>query len=159
MGFGPSEGAEKKRRLIWSMGLLVVVVVGAGAATMTLTDYFRSQDPIYQCIGDPRSQPYQLSVPVTVTEDGLPVRVPSGVGITEDCTLPVHTLEEGVIHVAYMEPYPFTLGHFVYNWIGQDIVNYDTTVYVNGQEHTNGSFLDITLRDGDEIRIEFTSRS
>lgn len=158
MGFGLPEGAGKKRRLVWSMILLVVVVVGAGAATMAVTGYFRDRDPIYQCIDDPRAQPYQVSVPVMVTEDGVPVRVPSGIGITEDCILPVHTLEEGVIHVAYTEPHQFTLGHFIYNWIGQDIVNYDTTVYVNGQEHTNGSFLDIELREGDEIRIEFTSR-
>lgn len=158
MRFGPSEGAEKKKRAIWSMIILVVVVVGAGAATMVVTGYFRDRDPIYQCIGDPRSQPYQLSLPVTATEDGVPAQVPSGIGITSDCTLPVHTLEEGVIHVAYTEPYRFTLGHFIYNWIGQDLSNYDTTVYVNGQEHKDGSFLDIPLRDGDEIRIEFVSR-
>jgi hypothetical protein len=97
-------------------------------------------------------------VPVTVTEDGVPVRVLAGIGITDDCTLPVHTLEEGVIHVAYSQPYQFTLGHFVYNWIGQDLSKYETTVYVNGQEHTDGSFLDIPLRDGDEIHAEFVSR-
>lgn len=158
MGFGPSEGAEKKRRVIWSMIILVVVVVGAGAATMAVTGYFRDRDPIYQCIGNPRSQPYQLSVPVTVSEDGLPVRVPSGIGITPDCTLPVHTLEEGIIHVAYTEEYPFTLGHFLYNW-KIDLSRYETTtVYVNEQRHADGSFLDVVLRDGDEIRIEFIRR-
>ncbi len=157
MGFGPSEGAEKKKRVVWSMIVLAVVVVGAGAATMFVTGYFRDRDPIYQCIGDPRSQPFQLSVPVTVTEDGVPVRVQSGIGITDDCTLPVHTLEQGVIHVAYTEPYPFTLGHFLFNW-KIDLSGYDTAVYVNGQEHTEGHFLDIILRDGDEIRVEFTSR-
>lgn len=158
MGFGPSEGAEKKRRVIWSMIILVVVVVGAGAATMAVTGYFRDRDPIYQCIGDPRSQPYQLSVPITVTEDGLSVRVPSGIGITSDCTLPVHTLDEGVIHVAYTEQYPFTLGHFLYNW-KIDLSRYETTtVYVDERRHTDGSYLDIVLRDGDEIRVEFIRR-
>lgn len=158
MGFGPSEGAEKKRRVVWSMVVLVVVVVAAGAATMAVTGYFRDRDPIYQCIGDPRSQPFQLSVPITVTEDGVPVRVASGIGITPDCTLPVHTLEEGVIHVAYAEQYPFTLGHFLYNW-KIDLAKYDTTVYVNGQRHADGSFLDTVLHDGDQIRVEFVSRS
>jgi hypothetical protein len=158
MGFGPSEGAEKKRRVIWSMIVLAVVVVGAGASTMVVTGYFRDRDPIFQCIGDPLSQPYQLSLPVTVIENGIPVRVPAGIGITDDCTLPVHTLQEGVIHVAYSEPYQFTLGHFIYNWIGQDLSRYETTAYINGQKHTAGSFLDIPLQDGDEIRIEFVSR-
>ncbi len=158
MGFGSSEGAEKKKRLIWSMVVLAVVVVGVGAATMAVTGYFRDRDPIYQCIGDPRFQSYQSSMPVTASKDGVSVQVPSGIGITDDCTLPVHTLEEGVIHVAYSDQYQFTLGHFIYNWIGQDLSNYDTTVYVNGQEHANGSFLDIPLRDGDEIRIEFVTR-
>ena len=158
MGFGGSGDAEKKKRVISSMIILVVVVVGAGAATMFVTGYFRDRDPIYQCIGDPRSQPFQLSVPVTVTEDGLPVRVPSGIGITDDCTLPVHTLEEGLIHVAYTEQYPFTLGHFLYNW-KIDLSRYETTtVYVNGQQHAGSSFLDIVLGDGDEIRVEFLSR-
>ncbi|HEX9678473.1 MAG TPA: hypothetical protein VJZ68_04490 [Nitrososphaera sp.] len=157
MGFGGSDGAEKKKRVVWSMIILVVVVVAAGVATMAITGYFRESDPIYQCIGDPRSQPFQVSVPVTVTEDGVPVRVSSGIGIAQDCTFPVHTLEEGVIHVAYPRSYPFTLGHFLFNW-KIDLTRYDTTVYVNGQQHTDGHFLDIVLRDGDEIRVEFVSR-
>lgn len=155
MGF---KGQEKRRRLVWSMAMLAIVVVGAGLGTKLVTDYFRSRDPIYQCIDDPLSQPFQLSVPVSVTVDGAPGLVPRGVGITSDCTLPVHTLSENVIHVAYSEPYPFTLGHFVYNWLGEDLSKYDTRVYVNDRLHTDGSFLDIVLKDGDSIRIEFTSR-
>ena len=152
------EGPAKRKRLASSMIVLAVVVVGAGIGTKLVTDYFRARDPIYQCIGDPLSQSFQLSVPVSVTEDGAPVVVPKGVGIKEGCTLPVHTLQENVIHVAYGEPYPFTLGHFIYNWIGQDLTKYDTKVYVNGQLHTDGDFLDIVLKDGHSIRIEFTSR-
>lgn len=157
MGFGYSGGTDKKKRVIGSMILLVVVVVGAGAATMAVTGYFRDRDPIYQCIDNPLSQPYQLSTPVTATEDGLPVRISSGIGITDECTLPVHTLQEGIIHVAYTEPYPFTLGHFLFNW-KIDLSRYDTTIYVNGQEYTDSHFLDLVLRNGDEIHIEFVSR-
>ncbi|MGI0020497.1 MAG: hypothetical protein ACREAY_08500 [Nitrososphaera sp.] len=160
MGFGePLEGPAKRRRLIWSMAVLAAVVIGAGVATKTVTDYLRANDPIYQCIGDPGTQPYQLSVPVSATEDGVPALVPAGIGITGDCTLPVHTLEEGVIHVAYREPYEFKLGHFIYNWLGQDLGMYDTKVFVNGKEHTDGRFLDLPLRDGDSIRIEFATRN
>jgi hypothetical protein len=160
MGFGgPLEGPAKRRRLIWSMAVLAAVVIGAGVATKAVTDYLHANDPIYQCIGDPDAQPYQLSVAVSATEDGAPALVPAGIGITNDCTLPVHTLEEGVIHVAYKEPYGFTLGHFLYKWLGQDLSRYDTKVFVNGKEHTDGRFLGLPLRDGDSIRIEFTTRN
>jgi hypothetical protein len=158
---GPLEGPEKKRRLLLSMAILAAVVIGAGVGTKAVTDYLRARDPIYQCIGgDPLSQPYQASVPVAVTEDGVPVVVKQGVGIKDGgaCILPVHTLQENVIHVAYKEPYNFTLGHFLYNWIGQNLSRYDTKVFINGKQHTQGSILDIPLKDGDSIRIEFTSR-
>lgn len=153
------EGPEKKRKLLISMGILAAIVVGAGIGTMAITGYFRGQDPIYQCIDDPSRQPYQVSVPITVFRDGFPYLVPSGVGIDDTCTRPVHTLEENVIHVAYSMPYDFTLGHFLYYWIGNDLQNYETQVYVNDRLHTEGSFLDIRLRQGDSLRIEFTTRN
>ncbi|HXG07770.1 MAG TPA: hypothetical protein VNI77_10660 [Nitrososphaera sp.] len=153
------EGPEKRKQLLLSMGKLAAIVIAAGLGTVALTGYFRSQDPIYHCIENPEQQPYQISVPVTVTEDGLPIRVPAGVGIEENCIRPVHTLEQNVIHVGYSRPHKFTLGHFLYYWIGNDLSNYDTQVYVNDEPHSNGSFLDIPLRQGDSIRIEFKSRN
>ena len=41
-----------------------------------------------------------------------------------------HTVEENVIQVAYSRPYDFTLGHFLYYWLGNDLLQYDTKVYV-----------------------------
>jgi hypothetical protein len=152
------EGPEKRKKLLVSMGILAAIVVGAGLGTLAITSYFRSQDPIYQCIDNPTEQPYQLSVPIAVTENGFPVIVPKGVGIEKNCIRPVHTLEENVIHVGYSEPHEFKLGHFLYYWIGNNLTKYDTKVYVNGSLHTNGDFLDIPLRQGDSIRIDFTSR-
>lgn len=153
------EGPEKRKKLLISMGILAAIVAGAGLGTMAISGYFRSQDPIYQCIDNPTRQPYQLSVPITAIEDGFPALVPRGVGIEDGCTRPVHTLEENVIHVGYSRPHEFTLGHFLYFWIGDDLKNYNTQVYVNDSLHTDGSFLDIPLRQGDSIRIEFTSRN
>jgi hypothetical protein len=153
------EGPEKRRKLLVSMGVLAAIVVGAGLGTMALMGYFRSQDPIYQCIENPEGQPFQLSVPIAVTEDGSPALVPACVGMEDNCIRPIHTLEENVIHVGYSRPHEFTLGHFIYYWLGEDLQNYDTTVYVNGEQHTDGSFLDIPLRQGDSIRIELASRN
>lgn len=154
---GIPEGPDKKRKVLWSMVILAVVVVGAGVATKLATDSLRTNDPIYQCIDDPLSAPYQLSVRIAVTENGVPSLVPRGIGITEQCTLPVHTLEEGVIHVAYSEPYKFTLGHFLFNW-KIDLTKFDTTVYLNGQKYEATHFLDLPLKDGDSIRVDFVSR-
>ena len=151
------ESPEKKRKLLFSMLVLAVLIGGAVLATAAISTYFRSQDPVNPCISDPAIQPFQLSVPVTVTENGSPAVVPEGVAITHNCTRPVHTLEENVIHVAYSEPHDFTLGHFLYYWLGDDILQYDTRVHVNGVQHTEGDFRDILLRQGDSIRIEFTT--
>ena len=152
------EGKGKRKKLLISMGVLAAVVIGAGLGTMTITSYFHPQDPIYRCMDDPAVQSYQLSVPITVTKDGITMLVPKGVGIEGNCIHSVHTLDENLIHVGYNEPYGFTLGHFLYYWIRNDLHKYDTQVYVNGKLHTIGSFLDIPLRQGDSIRIEFTSR-
>ena len=151
-------GPDKKKNLLFSMGILAAIVVGAGFGTMAITGYFRSQDPIYQCIDNPTSQPYQASIPVSVNEDGIPVLIPKGVGIENNCIRPIHTVEENTIHIAYSREYKFTLGHFLYYWIGKDIQKYNTLVFVNGAPYTGGSFLDIPLKQGDSIRIEFTSR-
>jgi hypothetical protein len=151
------ESPEKKRKLLFSMLVLAVLIGGAVLATAAISTYFRSQDPVNQCISDPATQSFQLSVPITVTENGSPAVVPEGVAITHNCTRPVHTLEENVIHVAYSEPHDFTLGHFLYYWLGDDILQYDTRVHVNGVQHTEGDFRDIVLRQGDSIRIEFTA--
>jgi hypothetical protein len=150
---------SKPRSLIFSMLMLAVLIGGAVLATSAFTTYFRSQDPVNQCIHDPQSQPFQLSVPITATEDGFPALVPKGVGIENDCIRPVHTVVENVIQVAYSRPYHFTLGHFLYYWLGNDLLQYDTKVFVNGAPHTEEDFRDIVLEQGHQIRIEFVSRN
>jgi hypothetical protein len=153
------EGPEKRKQLLSSMLMLAALVGGAVIATLGITSYFRSQDPVNQCIGDPNSQPFQQSIPVTVTEDGSPVLVRKGVGVENGCTRPVQTLEENVIHVAYSKPYPFTLGHFLFYWLNDDLLKYDTKVYINGTLHTAGDIRDILLKNGDSIRIELTTKN
>jgi hypothetical protein len=141
------------------MLILAGLIGGAVLVTSAFTTYFRSQDPVNQCINDPESQPFQVSVPITVIEDGFPALVPKGVGIEDGCIRPVHTVEENVIQVSYSRPYDFTLGHFLYYWLGNDLLQYDTMVYVNEIAHTEGDLRDIVLDEGDRIRIEFASRN
>ena len=141
------------------MLILAGLIGGAVLATSAFTTYFRSQDPVNQCIDDPESQPFQLSIPIIVIEDGFPALVPKGVGTKDGCIRPVHTVVENVIQVTYSRPHDFTLGHFLYYWLGNDLLQYDTKVYVNGAQHTQGDFRDIVLEEGDQIRIEFVSRN
>jgi hypothetical protein len=136
---------------------LAIVVLGAGLATNFILGYLRTQNPIYQCIKDPNSQPFQLSIPITVTRDGSNVPVPPGIGIDNKCTRPIHTLQPNIIHVAYSRSFPFTLGHFLYIW-KIDVTKYNTKVYVNNVLHTGGSYLDIVLKQGMSIRVDFTSK-
>jgi hypothetical protein len=150
---------SKRSSLFFSMIILAGLIGGAVLATSAFTNYFRSQDPINQCINDPESQRFQLAVPVTVKEDGVPALVPKGVGIKDGCIRPVHTLEENVIHVSYNRQYDFTLGHFLYYWLGNDLLRYDAKVFVNDIPHTEGDLRDIVLKQGDMIRIEFQRRN
>jgi hypothetical protein len=152
-----AEGTDRRKRLLKSMITLAIAVLGAGLATNFILGYLRTQDPIYQCIKDPNSQPFQLSIPITITRNGNNVAVPAGIGTNNNCIRPVHTIEPNVIHVAYSRTYPFTLGHFLYNW-KIDLIKYNTKVYVNNILHTNGSYLDIILKQGMSIRVEFTSK-
>ena len=152
-----TEGSDKRRRLLRSMITLAILVLGAGLATNFLLGYLRAQNPIYQCIKDPNSQPFQISIPITVSRDGNNVPVPPGIGIDNNCIRPIHTLQPNVIHIAYTRPYPFTLGHFLYIW-KIVLTKYNTKVYVNNVLHTNGSYLDIVLKQGMSIRVDFTSK-
>ena len=152
-----AEGTDRRKRLLKSMITLAIAVLGAGLATNFILGYLRTQDPIYQCIKDPNSQPFQLSIPITITRNGNNVAVPAGIGMNNNCIRPVHTIEPNVIHVAYSRTYPFTLGHFLYNW-KIDLIKYNTKVYVNNILHTNGSYLDIILKQGMSIRVEFASK-
>jgi hypothetical protein len=150
---------SKRKNLFFSMMILAGLVGSAVLATSAFTTYLRSQDPINQCVNDPESQPFQLSIPVTAIEDGFLALVPKGVGIKDGCIRPVHTVEENIIQVAYSRPYNFTLGHFLYYWLGNDLLRYDTNVFVNDSPRTEGDFRDIVLKQGDSIRIEFQRRN
>jgi hypothetical protein len=51
---------SKITRLFISMLVLAGLIGGAVLVTSASTAYFRSQDPVNQCIEDPESQPFQL---------------------------------------------------------------------------------------------------
>lgn len=148
--------ADKKKRLIRSMIALAVIAVGAGVATNLIAQQFRMGDPLYQCI-ESDNLPYRAFVNLSINIDGRPMEVPAGIGITDDCVRPIHTRDNsGLVRVVYYEPFDFTLGHFLWYW-NFNIREYDATVFVNGVQQEQ--FLDIALRDGMSIHIDFKSKS
>jgi hypothetical protein len=154
---GYYQGRNKRKGLMLSMIILGATVIGTGIIVNHITAYFRSLDPIYHCISDPLNQPYQLNIPATALRDGEPLPIPPGIGTDNGCTKPVHTLQENVIHIGYEKYYPFTLGHFLYNWKA-DITQYHVTVFINGDLHRDPDFLGIILKDGMDINIQFTRK-
>jgi hypothetical protein len=151
------DGAGGKRKLVYSMLILAGLIGVSVVLTAIITAYFRAEDPINQCISDPAQQPFQVSVPISAFVDGVSLVV-RDVGVDDDCIRPVHTLTDNVIHVGYEKPHEFTLGHFFYYWLGDDIRKYETRVYVNNELHRD-DFLDIVLRQGDEIRVDLTTKN
>lgn len=152
--FGTS---DKKKSLLYSMLTLAGLVGAAVIVTTIVTSYLRAQDPVNQCITNPSQQPFQVSVPLTVSLDRFPASARQ-VGISADCIRPVHSYDDGVIRVAYERPYDFTLGHFFYYWLGDSILDYEVKVLVDGESY-DGDFRDIVLRQGDAIEIELTTRN
>jgi hypothetical protein len=43
--------------------------------------------------------------------------------------------------------------------LGNDLLHHDTKVYINGIQPRGGDLRDIVLREGESIRIEFTTRN
>ena len=82
------------------MLLLAGLIGDAVLTTSAFTTCVRIQDPVNQWIADPESQPIQLSIPITVIEDGFPGLVPKGVGIKDGSVRPVHTVVENAIQGA-----------------------------------------------------------
>ena len=41
----------------------------------------------------------------------------------------------------------------MYYWLGKDLLQYDTKVYVNGTPHTARDIRDIVLAQGEQIRL------
>jgi hypothetical protein len=158
MAFINKSGKTRTDLFLSMIGLLIIVII-VGLSVNYVTSYFRSQDPIYQCIRNPKEEPFQMAIATTATRDGKAITIPRNIGISQSCIRPVHTLQENQIHVSYVKPYPFTLGHFLYIW-GVKISDYDVKVYINNKIYSNdSSYLDIVLSKGMDLRLDFVSKN
>jgi hypothetical protein len=158
MGFINNSGKTHATLFLSMISLLIIVII-VGLSVNYVTNYFRSQDPIYQCIKNPKAEPFQMSILTTATRDGKAITIPRNIGISQSCIRPVHTLQVNQIHISYVKPYPFTLGHFLYIW-GIKISDYDVKVYINSKMYSNdGSYLDIVLSKDMVLRLDFVSKN
>jgi hypothetical protein len=75
---------SKSRNMLFSLLILAGLIGEAVPGTALFIMYIRSLDPVNQCIDRAESQPFQLSIPVKVIEDGFAALAPSGVAIEDD---------------------------------------------------------------------------
>ena len=156
---GVERNSKTHKHLFLSMISLVIIVILVGFTVNYIMTYLRSQDPIYQCVKDPKLQAFQISIPAVATRDGYPMTIPRNIGVQQDCVRPIHTSKENQIDISYGRPYPFTLGHFLYIW-GVNISKYDVRVNINNSLYINSSsYLDIVFKRGMSIRIDFDSKN
>lgn len=98
-------------------------------------------------------------VQLTITLEGRALPIPPGVGITQDCTHPMHTHNDsGVIHIEHHHWDEFTLGDFFL--VGQRWGEFDplagrqaVRVSVNGERYLD-NYRTLPLADGLDIHLE-----
>jgi hypothetical protein len=75
---------SKSRNMLFSLLILAGLIGGAVPGTASFIMYIRSLDPVNQCIDHAESQPFQLSIPVKVIEDGFAAPAPNEAGIEDN---------------------------------------------------------------------------
>ncbi|MFN3654137.1 MAG: hypothetical protein ACK4TO_02285, partial [Candidatus Nitrosotenuis sp.] len=67
--------------------------------------------------------------------------------------------DDGTIHAAWTEEYPFEIGHFLWIWDFKlrDMQEDKSTIYVDGKE--SAEFIRTPLINGAHYRAEFTSKA
>jgi hypothetical protein len=100
-----------------------------------------------------------IHVRLTITVEDRPLLIPPGVGITPECTHPLHTHNDsGVIHVEHTRLEEFTLGDFFV--IGERWGDFDplagmqvVRVWVDGGRYSS-EYWTLPLTEGLDIRLD-----
>ncbi len=164
--------AQKKRESFLGFGLVVVIamVAVAGAWTWIGPSLGRSGsniqgNPTFQLCIDDTAVIVHLHPRLRIFINGKPTPIPANIGISEDCTRPIHTHDsDGVIHVESPVQYPYTLGDFFMVWAAQKfssttLVGYTAdathkiTMTVNGV--VSNQFEKYVLMDNDDIVLSY----
>jgi hypothetical protein len=149
------------------IAILLIAIVAGGAAYFVSNSgsgsSYTGGDPTLQiCLSGTIVE--HIHPHLTIMIQQSPLTIPANIGITGDCTRPVHTHDpSGEIHVESPFNYPYTLGDFFLVW-GQPfdstrILQYTTdathtiSMTVNGKPSTE--YRNYVIHDGDQIVITY----
>lgn len=118
---------------------------------------------IQQCVEHVDHSPTHTHTQLKVVQEGNEIKIPSNVGISDNCMHPLHTHDAtGLIHMEYPMPLPFFLGDF-FNVMGikfddtqigsiRTFDGYKIEVFKNGKP-VRMLYRWILLKDLDKIEI------
>jgi hypothetical protein len=155
---------EKKKKLTKFNLIFPAALGGAGALIAFLINFFiAGPPPLEQCITS-EDMPFHQHAYLNVTLNGQPFTVPANIGISEDCTRPLHTHDtDGVIHTEMVKPTRLSLADFIKLW-GLNLDDYNVKVYAKTPDDIDFREADLTklnqlvLVDQIRIKMELTGR-
>ena len=152
----------KRRKTLRFLLITAIIGISVAAVSAALQSVLSADDPLKACIDD-RLTPYRASATLDLWVDGNQADIPANIGFGEgelgDCQRSMYTLtDDGTIHAAWEEEYPFELGHFLWMWDFplRDMEQSKSVVYVNGEESPH--FINVPFQDGFHYRAEFVSK-
>ncbi len=157
----PGMGDPRKRKqTIRFLIITAVIGISVAAGSTLVQQYFDRDNPLKVCIND-RVTPYRITATLDLVVDGNEAVIPANAGFEEGgCQRSLYTLsDDGTIHAAWEEEYPFEIGHFlwVFDFPLRDMEESKSRITVDGR--VAGEFIRAPLVDGSHYVAEFTTKS
>ncbi len=154
---GMGDPSKRKKTLKY---LIMTAIVGAGVAALSsgIQGWVNTDNPLKACISDDIN--YRVSATLEVYIDKQRQSVPAKVGFKDGCQRALYTeTDDGTIHAAWKEEYPFEIGHFLWIWEFplREMQEDKSKMFVDGKE--SPEFIRTPLIDGAHYRIEFISKA
>lgn len=144
---------------VWVGIIVVAVALMMWGARAQQTNAGTWEDTDVACLGGGHQNAMQhIHANLSVTVDGEPQSIPSGVGINADCMAETHTHDaSGEIHVETADTNAvLTLEDFMTVWDQpfSDSEEYEKTITVNGEEFEEETY---GFADGDVVEVSYRS--
>lgn len=156
----PGMGDPRKRKAtLRYLAITAAVGIGVAAGMSSLWILLGQNDPLKVCIND-KDVTYRVSATLEVYVDKERAPIPANVGFENGCQRSVYTTtDDGVIHAAWTDKYPFEIGHFLWMWDFplREMQEERSKIFVNGVESPD--FIKTPLVDGSHYRAEFITKS
>ncbi|MEM3064190.1 MAG: hypothetical protein QW177_02340 [Candidatus Nitrosotenuis sp.] len=150
---------SKRRKTIRYLIITAAIGIGVAALSSGIQILLNADNPLKVCIND-REINYRVTATLEVYVDKQKVPIPANVGFKDGCQRSLYTeSDDGTIHAAWTEEYPFEIGHFLWVWDFKlrDMQESKSKIYVDGKE--SAEFIRTPLINGAHYRAEFTSKA